>query len=66
MKDPVFERYNYQQQANSLKMRVNWLIPAVSAHMRKGRAQRKQGVSEYPRKVIGQLETIIRKLRRLG
>jgi hypothetical protein len=66
MKDPVFERYDYKQQANSLKMRINWIVPAVSAHVRKGKNQRKAGVSAYSRKVIRQLELIIRKLRRLG
>ncbi len=35
-KDPVFERYSYAQQANSLKMIINWIVPAVAAHMRKG------------------------------
>jgi hypothetical protein len=66
MKDPVFERYDYKQQANSLKMRINWIVPAVSAHMRKGRLQRKAGVSAYPQKVIRQLRLIITKLQRLG
>lgn len=65
MRDPVFENYTYAQQANSLKMRVNWLVPAVQAHMRKGRAERKVGVSEYPRAVIRQLETTIRRLETL-
>ena len=36
MRDPVFENYSYGQQANSLKMRVNWIVSAVDAHMRKG------------------------------
>jgi hypothetical protein len=65
MRDPVFERYTYSQQANSLKMRVNWIVSAVSAHMRKGRQQGKNGVSDYPEKVIQQLETTIGRLRRL-
>ena len=30
-REPEFERYTYQQQANSLKMVVNWIVPAVSA-----------------------------------
>ena len=62
MKDPVFERYTYSQQANSLKMRVNWIIPAVAAHMRKGRRLQKNGVSKYPSKVARQLRLIISKL----
>jgi hypothetical protein len=66
MKDPVFERYSYGQQANSLKMRVNWIVPAVAAHMRKGRQQRKNEVGQYPRKVIRQLELVIKKLARMG
>jgi len=65
MKDPVFERYTYAQQANSLKMRVNWIVPAVEAHMRKGQRQSKASVSEYPDKVIRQLHLIIAKLDRL-
>ena len=66
MKDPVFENYSYGQQANSLKMRVNWIVSAVDAHMRKGRAMGKDGVQDYPDKVIRQLELVIRKLRRKG
>lgn len=65
-RDPVFERYSYQQQANSLKMTINSIVPAVSAHMRKGRQQGKDDVSEYPRKVIRQLELIIGRLQRMG
>ncbi len=65
-KDPVFERYSYAQQANSLKMIINWIVPAVAAHMRKGRLQGKGGVSDYPRKVIGQLHLVISKLQRLA
>jgi hypothetical protein len=65
-RDPVFENYDYQQQANSLKMTINWIAPAVSAHMRKGRDQGKNGVSEYPEKVVRQLQLIIAKLQRLG
>ena len=63
MKDPVFANYSYGQQANSLKMRVNWIIAAVDAHMQKGRDEGKDGVQEYPDKVIRQLELIIQKLR---
>jgi len=66
MKDPVFENYSYAEQANSLKMRVNWIVSAVDAHVRKGRQQGKDGVQEYPRKVIQQLELVIRKLRTRG
>lgn len=66
MKDPVFENYSYGQQANSLKMRVNWIVGAVDAHMRKGRKERKDRVREYPGKVIRQLELVIGKLRRKG
>ena len=66
MKDPVFENYSYAQQANSLKMRVNWIVPAVVAHMRKGRDKKKHGVSEYPDKVIQLLETTIKRLRKIG
>ena len=65
MKDPVFENYSYAEQANSLKMRVNWLVGAVEAHMRKGREGGKDGVQDYPEKVIRQLELTIRKLRRI-
>jgi hypothetical protein len=66
MKDPVFENYSYGQQANSLKMRVNWIVSAVDAHMRKGREQGKGSVQAYPSKVIRQLELVIRKLRTKG
>jgi len=66
MKDPVFENYSYGQQANSLKMRVNWVVSAVDAHTRKGRKESKTGVQEYPEKVIRQLELIIGKLRTKG
>src|SRR5258707_9308206 len=45
-------------------MTINWIVPAVAAHMTKGRRQRQGGVSEYPRKVIQRLELIIRKLQR--
>jgi hypothetical protein len=65
-KDPVFENYSYSQQANSLKMTLNWIESAVRAHMRKGRQQNKKDVSRYPAKVIRQLELVIRKLERLG
>jgi hypothetical protein len=61
MKDPVFENYCYAQQANSLKMRVNWIVGAVDAHMKKGAD--KEGVQEYPGKVIQQLKLVIGKLR---
>jgi hypothetical protein len=64
-REPEFERYTYQQQANSVKMVVNWVVPAVSAHMRKGRLERTDSVSEYPDKVIRQLELVIGKLRQL-
>jgi len=63
MKDPVFERYDYGEQARSLNMRVNWIVGAVDAHMRKGRQEQKDGVDEYPAKVIRHLEQIISKLR---
>ncbi len=63
MKDPVFENYNYSQQANSLKMRVNGIAAAVEAHTRKGRDESKSDVDEYPGKVIQQLELVIGKLR---
>ena len=66
MKDPVFENYSYAQQANSLTMRVNWIVDAVDAHMRKGRDEDKDGVQDYPDKVIRQLELVIRKLRTKG
>ncbi len=65
-KDPVFEHYSYAQQANSLKMTINWIVPAVVAHMRKGRLQGKADVSSYPRKVSSQLKLIISKLDRLA
>jgi hypothetical protein len=65
-KDPVFENYSYSQQADSLKMTINWIEPAVRAHMRKGGQQRKTEVEKYPRKVIRQLELVIRKLEKLG
>lgn len=64
-REPEFERYTYQQQANSLKMIVNWIVPAVTAHMRKGRSEEKSGVPQYPSKVIRQLELVIRKLQHL-
>ena len=63
MKDPVFENYDYEQQANSLKMRVNWIVAAVEAHVTKGREEGKDGVEEYREKVVRQLELVIRKLR---
>ena len=65
MKDPIFESYDYAQQANSLKMRVNWIVPAVNAHMRKGRSQGKPNASQYPQAVIRQLETTIRRLQKI-
>ncbi len=65
MKDPIFENYNYAQQANSLKMRINWIVPAVLAHMRKGRSKGESGVDQYAAKVIKQLETTIRRLQKL-
>jgi hypothetical protein len=65
MKDPVFENLTYGQQANSLKMRVNWIVSGVNAHMRKGKQQRKTDVSRYPAKVVRQLELVIGKLRRM-
>ena len=65
-RDPVFENYSYSQQANSLKMTVNWIDSAVRAHMRKGRQQNKKDVARYPGKVIRQLELVIRKLERRG
>jgi len=64
-RDPVFENYDYQQQANSLKMTINSIVPAVSAHMRKGRQEQKEAVAEYPAKVRRQLELIIRKLEQI-
>jgi hypothetical protein len=64
-REPEFERYTYLQQANSVKMVVNWIVPAVAAHMRRGRLERKDGVSEYRDKVIRQLELVIAKLRQL-
>jgi hypothetical protein len=65
-REAVFERYSYAQQANSLKMTINAIVPAVRAHMRKGRLTRKKDVENYPRKVIQQLELIIEKLNRIG
>ena len=65
-KDPKFENYSYLQQANSLKMVINWIDPAVRAHMRKGRQQNKADVAKYPQKVIRQLELVIRKLEGLS
>jgi hypothetical protein len=61
MKDPVFDRYSYSQQASSQKMRINW---NVAAHEDKGRAEGKQNVDMYRRRVIRHLQTIIRKLER--
>jgi hypothetical protein len=65
MKDPLFENYSYSQQANSLKMRINWTVSAAAAHLRKGRVERKAGVDDYQEKDIQQLETTISRLRRL-
>lgn len=57
----MFENYRYAQQADSLKMRVNWIVGAMDARMKKGAD--KEGVQEYPGKVIQQLELAIGKLR---
>jgi hypothetical protein len=64
MKDPVFDRYSYSQQTSSQKMRINWNVAAVAAHEDKGRAEGKQNVDMYRRRVIRHLQTIIRKLER--
>jgi len=61
MKDPVFERYSYSQQASSQKMRINWNVAAVAAHD-KGRREGKRDVGMYRQRVIRHLNTIIRKL----
>ena len=61
-KDPVFEKYTYAQQANSLKMIINWIIPAVRAHIRKGTQQQKSMVQQYPSKVARHLRLIASRL----
>ena len=61
-KDPVFENYTYAQQANSLKMVINWVLPAVRAHMRKGLQLRKAHVPEYAGKVARHLRLIAARL----
>jgi len=60
---PEFKDNDYSQQANSLKMTINWIPRAVRHHVVLGRQQRKKGVTEYPAKVIRQLELIIERLR---
>lgn len=64
-RESEFENYNYKQQADSLKMTINQILPEVKAHMRRGREQQKKGVEEYPAKIIGQLELIIKKLEKV-
>lgn len=64
MKDPVFDRYSYSQQASSQKMRINWNVAAVAAHEDKGRAEGKRDVGMYRQRVIRHLMTIVRKLQR--
>jgi len=64
MKDPVFDRYSYSQQASSQKMRINWNVAAFAAHEDKGRREGKRDVGMYRQRVIRHLETIIRKLQR--
>jgi len=64
MKEPVFDRYSDSQQANSLKMRVNWIVAAVAAHEVKGRKEGRRNVGMYRQRVIRHLNTIIRKLQR--
>lgn len=59
-----FRLYDYAQQANSVKMVVNWLVAAVNAHVAKGRAENKADVEQYPEKVIHQMELVIEKIRR--
>jgi hypothetical protein len=61
-KESVFELYSYSQQANSLKMSINAIVPAVQAHVRNGRLNGKKNVEDYPRKVARQLQLIIQKL----
>jgi len=61
-KNPVFENYTYAQQANSLKMVINSIIPAVRAHMRKGHHLQKSEVRQYPNKVARQLRLIAARL----
>jgi hypothetical protein len=61
-RDPVFENYSYSQQANSVKMVINWVEPAARAHMRKGAELRKDRVADYPSKVARQLRLIASRL----
>ena len=61
-RDAVFEHYTYPQQANSVKMVINWVEPAVRAHMRKGEQLGKDAVAEYPSKVARQLRLIASRL----
>jgi hypothetical protein len=64
MKDPIFERLSYSQQASSQKMRINWNVIAVAAHEDKGRAENKKDVGQYRQRVVKHLQTTIRKLER--
>jgi len=64
MRDPVYERLSYRQQAASQNMRINWNVAAVAAHEDKGRAQSKKDAEKYRQRVIEHLQTIIRKLER--
>ncbi len=64
MKDPVFERLSYSEQARSQKMRINWNVVAVAAHEDKGHAEGKKDVAKYRQRVVAHLRTIIQKLER--
>jgi hypothetical protein len=64
MKDAIFERLSYSQQAGSQKMRINWNVAAVAAHEDKGHAEGKKDVAMYRQRVVGHLRTIIQKLER--
>jgi hypothetical protein len=64
-RDPIFENYTYSQQANSLKMVINWVEHAVRAHVRKGEELGKNSVADYPSKVARQLRLIASRLENL-
>ena len=65
-KNPIFADNDYKQQANSIKMTINWIVPAVKAHVREGKLQGKEDVDDYAAKVISQLELIVNKLKQVS
>jgi hypothetical protein len=58
----VFDRYDYKQQAQSMNMRLGWILRGVEAHERRGIAEGKKGAMRYRGKVRRHLQEILRQL----